>query len=115
MDRAVAGLIGVALGSAVTSLVAYLTKRNELRADSISTTHARTIDLITAYREKVKLLGSGNKGIFATHESPLALYWTYFRVLREIERDPADISPLARGILGKELGESSYTPEDHGF
>ena len=106
-------LLGALLG-AIPSILQYRLRKKEVEEQKISRVHQQTVELLNIYRERVKLLEI-NKGVYATHEPPLLLYWKFFQALGAIEGNGKEMAEEVRRIMAEEIRAANKDPKAYGL
>lgn len=106
-------LLGALLG-AIPSVLQYRLRKKEVEEQKITRIHQQTVELLNIYRERVKLLEI-NKGVYATHEPPLLLYWKFFQALSAVEGDGREISDEVKRIMAEEIRATNKDPKAYGL
>ncbi len=108
-----AALMGALLG-AIPSLLLYRLRQRELDHARVSRLHHQTVELLKINLDRVKLL-EHSKGMYATHDSPMILYYKFFQWLRNIEYGEHDLPEDIREYLSKEIESMEGDPEKFGL
>ncbi len=114
---ACATLLGALMG-AIPSFLKYKLDKRRVAEDRIRHVHEQTIQLMKVNLERVRLL-EVSKGVYATHEQPMILYWKFFQWLRKVDAGLSDLQrdvpPEIRQFIANEIHSLGREPGNYGL